>query len=66
VTNFTTKRLDKPVTVVFAIKFKQLESVIGYAPMISFTYYKHDSNITAFSYNRWSPQVELGINALTF
>jgi hypothetical protein len=27
---------------------------------------KHDSNITAFSYNRWSPQVELGINALTF
>lgn len=66
VTNFTERRHDHPMTLTLAITLKQLESVIGYAPMISFTYYKHDSNISAFSYTRWSPQIELGINALTF
>jgi len=66
VSTFTEKRHDRPVMLTLAVTFKQLESVIGYAPMISFTYYKHDSNISAFNYTRWSPQIEMGINALSF
>jgi tetratricopeptide (TPR) repeat protein len=66
VTNFTEKRHDHPITLTIAVTLKQLESVIGYAPMISFTYYRHQSNISSFSYTRWAPQIEMGINALTF
>jgi len=65
-TNFTVKRLDRPVTVVLAITLKQLESLIGYAPMVSMTFYRHESHIAEFNYSRWAPQLELGINALTF
>jgi tetratricopeptide (TPR) repeat protein len=66
ITNFTENRRDRPFSVILAITFKQLESIIGYAPMISVSYYKHESNIAAFNYSRWAPQVELGINVLNF
>ncbi len=65
-TNFTEKRRDHPFGVTLAVTLKQLEALIGYAPMISITYYRHESNISEFNYARWSPQIELGINALTF
>lgn len=65
-TNFTVIRMDKPISIVLAITLKNLESIIGYAPMISVSFYRHESNVSAFNYNRWSPQIELGINALNF
>jgi hypothetical protein len=64
--NFTVKRKDRPVNLVLAVTLKNLESLIGYAPMISVTYYRHQSNISDYNYTRWAPQIELGINALNF
>lgn len=66
VTNFTEKRKDKPFGFILAVTFRQLESVIGYAPTLSVSYYDHRSNIHEFSYSRWAPQIELGITALSF
>jgi hypothetical protein len=65
-TNFTEKRLDRPVSATLVITFKQLENALGAAPSITVTWYKHDSNISAFNYTRWAPQMELGITALSF
>lgn len=65
-TNFTERRRDRPYQVILAVTFKQLERLIGAAPMLSFTYYRHESNISAFDYTRYAPQIELGINALSF
>ncbi len=65
-TGFTEKRKDRPVQITIAIVFRQIERLIGYAPTLSVTYVHHYSNIQEFKYNRWSPQIELGINVLSF
>jgi hypothetical protein len=65
-TNFTEKRKDHPVQFTLTVVFKQIERLIGYAPGISVTFVRHESNIGAFSYQRWNPQFELGINVLSF
>lgn len=64
--NFTEERSDRTYQVTLGIVFKQLERVIGYAPAISISYVRHDSNIGAFKYHRWNPQFELGINVISF
>jgi tetratricopeptide (TPR) repeat protein len=66
VDNFAKKRMDRPVQITLAVVFKQIERMIGYAPAISVTYVYHESNISVFKYHRWDPQVELGINVLSF
>jgi len=65
-TNFTEKRTDRPIQITLAIVFKQIERLIGYAPAISVTYVNHYSNIQEFKYHRWSPQIEMGLNVLSF
>jgi hypothetical protein len=65
-TNFTEKRRDLPIQINLTIVFKQVERLIGYAPSLQVAYVHHDSNIQEFSYHRWSPQIELGINVLNF
>jgi hypothetical protein len=65
-TNFTMKRTDRPIQVTFAIVFKQIERLIGYAPSLSVTYVNHYSNIQEYKYHRWSPQIEMGLNVLSF
>jgi hypothetical protein len=65
-TNFTEKRRDLPVQATVTIVFKQIERLIGYAPSLSVAYVHHESNIQEFSYHRWSPQIELGMNVLSF
>ena len=52
--------------ITLAVFFKQIERLIGYAPAISVTYVHHESNIADFKYHRWDPQIELGINVLSF
>lgn len=64
--NFVEKRNDRPVQITIAILFKQIERVIGYAPALSVSYVNHYSNIQEFKYNRWSPQIEMGVNVLSF
>jgi tetratricopeptide (TPR) repeat protein len=64
--NFTVKRRDLPVQITLSVVFKQIERLIGYAPALSITYVHHDSNIAEFNYHRWSPQIDLGINVLSF
>jgi tetratricopeptide (TPR) repeat protein len=66
VDNFAKKRMDRPVQITLAVVFKQIERIIGYAPAISVTYVYHESNISVFKYHRWDPQIELGINVLSF
>jgi len=66
VANFTKKRMDRPVQVTLAVVLKQIERLIGYAPAVSVTYVYHESNISVFKYHRWDPQIELGINVLSF
>lgn len=65
-TNFTEKRTDRPIQITLAIVFKQIERLIGYAPALAVTYVNHYSNIQEFKYHRWSPQIEMGINVLSF
>jgi len=65
-TNFTEKRKDHPFQATISVVFKQVERLIGYAPTLSVTYVHHASNIQEFDYSRWSPQIELGINVLSF
>lgn len=65
-TNFTEKRNDRPIQITLAIVFKQVERLIGYAPALSVTYVNHYSNIQEFKYHRWCPQIEMGVNVLSF
>jgi tetratricopeptide (TPR) repeat protein len=65
-TNFTEKRKDHIVQFTLTVVFKQIERLIGYAPGISVTFVRHESNIGAFSYHQWNPMFELGINVLSF
>ena len=65
-TNFTEKRTDRPIQITLAVVFKQIERLIGYAPSISVTYVNHYSNIQEYKYHRWSPQIEMGLNVLSF
>jgi tetratricopeptide (TPR) repeat protein len=65
-TNFTEKRVDHPVQFTLTVVFKQVERLIGYAPAISLTLDRHDSNVGAYSYHQWSPQLALGIDVISF
>lgn len=65
-TNFTEKRVDHPVQFTLTVVFKQVERLIGYAPEISVSFGRHESNITAYSYTRWNPHFELGIDVISF
>ncbi len=64
--NFTKKRSDFHVQGTLSIAFRQLERLLGVIPTLSVTYVHHDSNISAYRYERWIPQVDLGINVLSF
>ena len=64
--NFTKKREDRPLRLTLAVTIRALESVIGYAPTLSVSYVRHESNIDAFDYSRWAPYFELGINVVSF
>jgi len=65
-TNFTEKRMDRPFQFTLSVVFKQVERWIGYAPSITVNFVRHESNIQAYSYHRWSPQLELGIDVISF
>ncbi len=65
-TNFTEKRNDRPIQATLAVVFKQVERWIGYAPALSFTYVNHYSNIHEYRYSRYCPQIEMGINVLSW
>ena len=65
-TGFAKKREDHPILLSITIAFRQLESLIGYAPNLGVTFERHRSNIGDFDYSRWNPQIEMGIAALTF
>ena len=65
-TNFTEKRVDHPFQVTLTVIFKQVERLIGYAPGITVCFVRHESNVSAYSYHRWSPELELGIDVLSF
>ncbi len=65
-TNFTEKRVDHSFQFTLTVVFKQVERLIGYAPGISVCFVRHESNIPAYSYHRWSPQIELGIDVISF
>jgi len=63
---FTEKRHDRPISATLGVTLRMLESLIGYAPTLSVSYMRHRSNIDNFDYDRWSPQIEVGIAALSF
>jgi hypothetical protein len=65
-TDFTQKREDRIFGGTLTITFKQIEKWLGYAPAISLGYVHHDSNISEFAYNRWTPQVEVSLGVLSF
>jgi hypothetical protein len=57
-TGFTTKRLDRPLGTTLTVTFKQIEKWLGYAPTVSVGFLRHSSNISEFSYSRWTPQLD--------
>lgn len=65
-TGFTEERSDRPLSATLSVTLKMLEGVIGYAPTVSVAYVRHKSNIATFDYDRWSPQIEVGIAAVSF
>jgi hypothetical protein len=65
-TNFTEKRVDHPVQFTLTVVLKQVEKLIGYAPGITISIVRHESNVSAYSYREWSPQLALGIDVLSF
>lgn len=65
-TGFTTKRLDRPLGATLTVTFKQIEKWLGYAPTVSVGFLRHSSNISEFSYSRWTPQLELSLGVLSF
>ena len=65
-TGFTEKRHDHPFQFTLTVVFKQVERWIGYAPNVSVTYQRHQSNVEAYNYQRWSPLFEMGFDVLSF
>src|SRR5438552_19161471 len=62
----TTKRVDWPFGASLTVTFKQVEKWLGYAPTVSVGYVRHASNISDFSYSRFTPQVEVSLGVLSF
>lgn len=65
-TGFAEKRSDRPLSASLVVTLRMLEGVLGYAPTLSVAYMRHRSTIDNFDYDRWTPQIELGIAALSF
>jgi tetratricopeptide (TPR) repeat protein len=65
-TGFTAKRKDRPFSFTLTVRIRLLEPLLGAAPSVSFSYVRHDSNLGAFDYSRWTPSVELGLGLLSF
>jgi hypothetical protein len=58
--------MDRPFGASVTITFKQVEKWLGYAPTVSVGYVHHASNISEFSYTRWTPQIEVSLGVLSF
>jgi len=65
-TAFTEERQDRRFYVTFTLTVHALEEKLGFAPSISIRFEDWDSNIDAYDFSRWQPQIDFAFLAYSF
>jgi hypothetical protein len=65
-TAFTEARKDRRLFMSVGLTFQSLKNVIGFAPTIALRFEDSNSNIGAFAFTRWQPEIECSILAFSF
>ncbi|MBI2932969.1 MAG: hypothetical protein HYY16_15095 [Planctomycetes bacterium] len=63
---FTQKRRDRRAVAGINVALVCLEGALGFAPSISLRMEDWDSNLDAYEFRRWQPQIDMAFLAYSF
>ncbi len=65
-TGFADERRDRRIAVTLTLAIRSLEPALGFAPTISIRFEDWGSNIDAYEFRRWQPQIDFSFLAYSF
>lgn len=65
-TSFAEERRDRRLCATVTLTFHTLEELVGFAPSVSIRFEDWDSNIDAYDFKHWQPQIDFAFLAYSF